>query len=343
MPLAHALLKLAERQNLTAEETQHVFDLIFAGEAPPAQIAALLLGLRNKGETVNEILGAVRSMRDNMLPVEAPPDAIDIVGTGGDGHGTLNVSTAATLVVAGCDVPVAKHGNRGASSLSGSSDTLGKLGINLEPGWRVLEKCINELGIVFLFAPRHHPAMRHVAAVRKELGVRTIFNLLGPLTNPANVRRHMIGVYDPAWLLPMAEVLKQLGSERAWFVHGEGHGKDGLDEISTVGPTSVIQLKDGVIENFTISPEDVEISRARLEDLKGGDASVNAEAIRRLLAGKRGPYRDIVLMNAAGALVVAGKAADMPEGLRLAAESVDTGAAKEKLEGLIALTNGGRL
>jgi anthranilate phosphoribosyltransferase len=339
VPLLTSLSKLTARQNLTAEETQDVFDQIFAGEVPREQMAALLLGLRNKGETVNELLGAVRSMRANMLPMNAPLDAIDVVGTGGDGHGTLNVSTAAAIVVAGCGVPVAKHGNRAASSLSGSSDTLGKLGINLEPGLAVLERCINEIGIVFLYAPRHHPAMRHVAEVRKELGVRTIFNLLGPMTNPANVKRHMIGVYGSAWLHPMAEVLNQLGSKHAWLVHGEGLGRDGLDEVSTIGPTTVVELKDGNIEQFTISPEDVNIPRARLDDLKGGDASVNAEAIRRLLAGKHSPYRDIVLMNAAGALVVAGKASSFIQGLHLAAEAIDSGAAKDKLDKLVKITN----
>ncbi len=339
MPIKTFLNKIIAKQNLTADEAQQVFDLIFSGTVPKDQIAALLLGLRNKGEVTSEILGAVRSMRSNMRSIHAPPGTIDIVGTGGDGHGTLNVSTATALLVAACGVPVAKHGNRAATSLSGSSDTLGKLGINLEPEWDVLEQCLNEIGIVFLFAPRHHPAMKHVVQVRKELGVRTIFNLLGPLTNPANVKRQMIGVYDSHWLRPMAEVLLSLDSEHVWFVHGEGLGKDGLDEVSTIGPTTVVELAQGKIKQFTISPEDVNVPRAKLEDLKGGDASVNAEAIERLFAGKHGPYRDIVLMNAAAALVVADKSESLIQGLEIAAEAIDSGAAKHKLEALVKMTN----
>ncbi|MDD5585505.1 MAG: anthranilate phosphoribosyltransferase [Alphaproteobacteria bacterium] len=339
MPLSDTLNKLTAQQNLTADEANEAFDMIFTGTMPKEQIASFLIGLRSKGETTEEILGAVRSMRSNMLTIHAPANAVDIVGTGGDGHGTLNVSTAAAFVVAACGIPVAKHGNRAASSLSGSSDTLGKLGVNLEPGWEVLEKCLNEIGIVFLYAPRHHPAMRHVAEVRRELGVRTIFNLLGPLTNPANVKRHLIGVYDPAWLKPMAEVLKALESEFAWLVHGEGHGRDGLDEVSTVGPTDIVELRDGKITSFAVTPEEVNLPRTKLESLKGGDAKANADAIRHLLAGKRGAYRDIVLMNAAAALVVAGKAGNMVQGINLAGEAIDSGAAKNKLDALTQMTN----
>ncbi|NTU76329.1 MAG: anthranilate phosphoribosyltransferase [Alphaproteobacteria bacterium] len=331
--------KLAARENLTIAETQDVFDQIFDGLMPREQIAALLLSLRNKGETTDEIIGATQSMRAHMLALSAPDDAIDIVGTGGDGHGTLNVSTAAALVVAACGVPVAKHGNRAATSLSGSSDTLGMLGINLTPEWDVLEKCLNDNGIVFLYAPRHHPAMRHVAEVRKELGVRTIFNLLGPLTNPANVKLHMIGVYAPEWLKPMAEVLKTLGSRRAWLAHGEGLGRDGLDEISTIGPTRIVELKEGEIGSLNLTPEEFGLPRARLDDLKGGDARVNAEALRKLLKGKQGAYRDIVLMNAAAALVVAGKSSTMADGLKTAATAIDSGAAQGKLEALAHLTS----
>ena len=339
MPLSDILQKLSARQNLTTDETREAFDQIFTGTMPKDQISAFLLGLRSKGETTGEILGAVRSMRSNMHPLNAPPGAIDIVGTGGDGHGTLNVSTAAALVVAACGVPVAKHGNRASSSLSGSSDTLGKLGVNLEPDWHILERCLNEIGIVFLFAPRHHPAMRHVAEVRRELGVRTIFNLLGPLTNPANVKHHLIGVYDSKWLMPMTEVLKALGSERSWLVHGEGLGRDGLDEISTIGPTDIVELRDGKIDHFAVSPEAVNIPRERLDDLKGGDAGVNAEAVRRMLAGKHGPYRDIVVMNAAAGLVVGGKAESLIQGVHLAQEAIDSGAARQKLEALAKMTN----
>lgn len=339
MPLSDVLKKLSAKQDLTVEESQDAFDLIFAGTMPREQIAAFLLGLRNKGETTAEILGAVRSMRGNMLSIEAPPGSIDIVGTGGDGHGTLNVSTAAAIVVAACGVPVAKHGNRASSSLSGSSDTLSALGVNLEPDWDVLAQCLNVIGIAFLYAPRHHPAMRHVADVRRELGVRTIFNLIGPLTNPANVTRHLIGVYDSRWLLPMANVLGALDSERAWLVHGEGHGREGVDEVSITGPTDVIELFNGKLENFVITPEETGLTRAVLDDLKGGDANVNAEAIRRLFDGKRGAYRDIVTMNAAAALIVAGKAESMIQGLRMAGDAIDSGLAKQKLAALVRVTN----
>jgi anthranilate phosphoribosyltransferase len=335
MTLNESLQKLAARQNLSVEETQAVFDLIFAGSVPREQIAALLLGLRDKGETVDEILGAVRSMRASMRPLKAPPGTIDIVGTGGDGHGTLNISTAASLVVAACGVPVAKHGNRAASSRSGSSDALKMLGVNLEPEWATLEKCLQEAGIVFLFAPRHHPAMRYVADVRRELGVRTIFNLLGPLTNPANVKLHMIGVFDKQWLEPMATVLKALGSERAWLAHGQ----DGLDEISTTGPSDIVALQDGRIVSTVLTPEEFGQPRARLDELKGGDADANAKAISDLLAGKQGAYRNIVVVNAAAALLVARKTTDLFEGVKLAGESIDNGAARLTLEKLVRLTN----
>lgn len=332
--VTEALQKLKERQNLSADETQAVFDAIFAGSAAPETIAALLLGLSEKGETPEEILGAVRSMRANMVPFPSTPGAVDVVGTGGDNLGTLNISTAAAIVVAACGVPVAKHGNRAATSRSGSSDVLRVLGVNLEPEWAALEACMNEAGIVFLFAPRHHPAMKHVAGVRRELGVRTIFNLLGPLTNPANVHFHMIGVYDRKWLQPMAEVLRSLGSERAWFVHG----KDGLDEISTTGPSEVVELRENQIRRFMIAPEDFGFPRMRLEDLRGGNAGENALAIHQLFAGKRDAYRDIVLMNAAAALIVAGRVIHSLDGVKLAAEAIDSGAAQKKLDLLINLT-----
>jgi len=339
MPLQKTLKKLAAKENLTSGESREAFDLIFTGEMPREQIASFLLGLRNKGETTDEILGAVLSMRSNMLTIKAPPDAIDIVGTGGDGHGTLNVSTAAALVVSACGVPVAKHGNRAASSLSGSSDTLAALGVNLEPEWEILEQCLQLIGIAFLYAPRHHPAMRHVAEVRRELGVRTIFNLLGPLTNPAGVKHHMIGVYDPKWLLPMAKVLVELDSERAWLVHGEGIGRDGMDEISICGPTAVVETAGKSIDNFTVTPEQVGLPRATLGDIRGGSAAENAAAIRRLLGGKRGPYRDIVTLNAAAALIVAGKAESLIQGMRIAGEAIDSGRARQKLNDLVRVTN----
>ena len=335
MALTEALRRLAANEDLSAATTQEIFDEIFAGRAQREDIATLLLGLHRKGETVEEILGAARSMRANMLSLPAPANAIDIVGTGGDNHGTLNISTATALVVAGCGVPVAKHGNRAATSRSGSSDALKMLGINLEPDWAILERCLPEVGLVFLFAPRHHPAMRHVVEIRRELGVRTIFNRLGPLTNPANVKRHLIGAYDLESLGPMAEALRELGSEYAWLAHGH----DGMDEISTTGPTDIVEMHHSQLKHFTLTPEELGLPRARLEDLKGGDPAANAEALRHLLNGATGAYRDITLMNAAAALIVAGKTTRLREGVAIVAEAIDSGAARQKLEALIRLTN----
>ena len=273
-------------------------------------------------------------MRAHMRPIHAPEGALDIVGTGGDNHGTLNVSTAAAFVVAACGVPVAKHGNRAATSLSGSSDTLRKLGVNLEAAEDVIEKGLNDLGIAFLFAPRHHPAMSHVAEVRRKMGVRTIFNLLGPLTNPANVRFHLIGAYEHARLRPMAEVLKTLGSTTAWLAYGH----DGLDEITTTNATSIVELREGALRGLTLTPEDFDLPRTTLETLKGGDAALNAKAMRDLFNGTRGAYHDIVVMNAAAALIVAGRTEDPRKAATLAAASVASGAAREKLDALIELT-----
>jgi len=322
-------------KNLSSEETRALFDVIFDGKAKDEQIAELLLALKEKGETSSELKGAVTSMRTHMLSINAPTEAIDIVGTGGDSHGTLNISTAASFVAAGAGVIVAKHGNRAVSSLSGASDVLGELGVNLECDSECLEKALNEIGIAFLFAPNHHPAMRHVAGIRKKLGVRTIFNLLGPLTNPASVTRHLIGVYDPVWMKPMAQTLAGLGSDNAWIVHGA----DGMDELSTTGSSSVVELKDGKIEEFLINPEKHNLPRAKLDDLKGTDPEGNALELRILLDGKTGPYRDIVLLNAGAALVVAEKAKDLAEGINLAAASIDNGSARHKLEELIEATN----
>ena len=337
MNLTTALKQIEAGGDLTAHEAQALFDVIFDGHAKPDEIAALLLALRTKGESVEEIHGAVASMRAHMKTISAPPMAIDIVGTGGDGHGTLNVSTAAAFVVAGAGVPVAKHGNRAASSLSGSSDVLRELQVNLEPEWDVLERCIDDIGIVFLFAPRHHPSMKYVADIRKKLGVRTIFNLLGPLTNPAGVRRHLIGVFNQAWSKPMAETLLALGSHTAWITHGA----DGLDEISTTGLTHITQVRDFGIRNFEITPADADVPLASLKEIQGGDAKVNAAAIRRLLDGEKGPYRDIVLINAGAALVVADKAKTLKDGVKLAAASIDSGAARDKLAQLVRVTHGG--
>jgi anthranilate phosphoribosyltransferase len=335
MSLAPVLHRLRGGENLSAAETRDLFDAIFTGEVPEDHLAAFLLALRRKGETAEEILGAVTSMRDKAVTINAPAGAIDIVGTGGDARGTWNISTAAALVVAGCGVPVAKHGNRAASSKSGSSDVLAALGINLEPPLEILEQCLAEANLCFLFAPRHHPAMRHVAAVRKKLGVRTIFNLLGPLTNPANVKRHLIGVYSSDWLLPMAEALHDLDSEAAWLTHGH----DGMDEITTVTKTDVVTLQGDEIRRFDLSPEEVDITPPLPEELQGGDAIANAEAITTLLAGAKNAYRDIVVINAAAALIIGGKALDLQQGARLAAESLDNGAARDTLRKLVDVTN----
>lgn len=335
MPLTSALKKLAEGENLSSDETQVAFDEIFYGKVSNKVLGTFLLSLRKKSETAEELLGAARSMREHMVSLPSPDGTIDLVGTGGDNYGTFNISTAAAIVVSACGVPVAKHGNRGASSLSGSSDVLEALGVNLEPELPILERCLNEIGLVFLFAPRHHPAMRHVAEVRRSLGVRTIFNLLGPLTNPANVKYLSIGVYDSKTLAVMAEALKALGSKCAWFAHGH----DGLDEISTTGSTKVIELSKGRTRNFTLSPEDFALPRAKLHDLKGGNAVANAKALREVLKGSHTPFRDIVLANAAAALVIAGKANNLKDGTTEAASAIDSGKANKKLDQLIKMTS----
>lgn len=329
------LHQLAEKKDLSTTEARQAFDTIFEGKVSPHDIAAFLTGLRDKGETIDEILGAAQSMRSRMLPVKAPEGAMDIVGTGGDAHGTLNISTAVAFVVAGCSVPVAKHGNRAASSRSGSSDVLAALGIKLETGPETLQRCLAEANLCFMFAPRHHPAMRHVAEIRKQLKTRTIFNLLGPLTNPANVKRHLIGVYAREWLEPMAKVLDHLGSKSAWLTHGQ----DGMDEITTTAPTDVVELKNHAFDRFILEPEHIGLHRARLEVLKGGEAAHNAMELKRLLQGQHGTYRDIVVFNASAALVVSGAIPDLKQGLQMAEEAIDSGKARKTLEKLIALTN----
>ena len=331
------LAKVADGTALTAQEAEDAFAVIMSGEATSAQIAGLLMALRVRGETVDEITGAVRAMRAKMLPVTAPAGVIDVVGTGGDGSGTFNISTGAALVVAGCGVPVAKHGNRALSSKSGAADVLTSLGVNLDAELPLVERAIAEAGIGFLMAPRHHAAMKHVMPARVEMGVRTIFNILGPLSNPAGVTRQFTGVFARQWVEPLAQVLKNLGSEACWVVHGE----DGLDELTTTGPSFVAQLKDGAITTFTVTPADAGLPTARPEDLKGGSPEVNAQAIHDLVAGKKGPYRDIVLLNAAASLVVAGKVDDLTSGVAKAAQAIDGGAAAQALDRLVAITNGG--
>jgi len=321
---------------LTREAATRAFDIIMSGEATPAQIGGFLMALRVRGETVDEIAGAVTTMRAKMLPVSAPADAMDIVGTGGDNAGTYNVSTCTAIVVAACGVPVAKHGNRALSSKSGAADVLGALGINIELGPDRIAECIRQAGVGFMFAPAHHAAMKHVGPSRVELGTRTIFNILGPLSNPAGTKRQLIGVFAREWIVPMAEVLSSLGSEHVWVVHGS----DGLDEITTTGPTYVAELKDGSVDTFEIAPGDIGLPVAMPEDLKGGDAATNAAAIRALLGGEHGPFRDIVIFNAAAALTIAGQAATLTEGAKLAADGIDSGAALGRLEKLVATSNG---
>ncbi len=308
-----------------------------SGEATPSQMGGLLMALRVRGETVEEITGAVSAMRAKMLRVAAPPDAVDVVGTGGDASGSFNISTCAALIVAGAGVPVAKHGNRALSSRSGAADVLAALGVNIDLTPEAIGRCIREAGVGFMFAPAHHPAMKNVAPTRLELGTRTIFNLLGPLSNPAGVRRQMVGVFSRQWTQPLAQVLKNLGAERVWVVHGS----DGLDEITTAGPTSVAALENGVITSFEISPEDVGLPRAKPEALRGGDAAATAGALRGVLAGKDSAFRHVALLNAAAGLVVAGKAKTLKDGVELAAQSVDSGEAAARLERLIAVSNDG--
>jgi anthranilate phosphoribosyltransferase len=293
------------------------------------------MALRVRGETIDEITGAVSAMRAKMLKVNAPPDAIDVVGTGGDGSGSVNVSTCAALIVAGAGVPVAKHGNRALSSRSGAADVLSALGVKIDISPQQVSRCVTEAGIGFMFAPAHHPAMKNVNPTRVELATRTIFNLLGPLSNPAGVTRQMVGVFSRQWVLPLAQVLKNLGSETVWVVHGS----DGLDEITLTGPTFVAALENGAIRSFDVSPEDVGLKRVAGEALKGGDAAANAIALRNVLAGLPSPYRDVALLNAAAALVVAGRAKDLKEGLTLGTRSIDDGAAAERLKRLIAVSN----
>jgi anthranilate phosphoribosyltransferase len=308
---------------------------MMSGEATPSQMGGLLMALRVRGETVEEITGAVTVMREKMLRVAAPPDAIDVVGTGGDASGSYNISTCAAFIVAGAGVPVAKHGNRALSSRSGAADVLAALGVKIELAPDAVGRCISEAGIGFMFAPAHHPAMKNVGPTRVELGTRTIFNLLGPLSNPAGVKRQMVGVFSRQWVEPLANVLKNLGSESAWVVHGS----DGLDEVTSAGPTYVAALENGAVRTFEIAPEDVGVARAMPEMLRGGDADQNARALLDVLKGRKGAFRDVALMNAAAGLIVAGRAKDLKQGFVLAAKSIDSGEAEGRLDRLIAVSN----
>ncbi len=320
---------------LTEQEAEQAFDILMSGDATPAQIGGFLMALRVRGETVPEITGAVRAMRAKMLRIEAPEGAIDTCGTGGDGSGTLNISTGAAIVTAAAGVPVAKHGNRAASSKAGAADTLAALGVNIEADLTLVKEALWQAGICFMLAPRHHSAMRHVGPTRVELGTRTIFNLMGPLSNPAGARRQLVGVFARPWIEPLAKVLGQLGTERAWVVHGS----DGLDEITTTGPSHVAELNDGRVSVFEVTPEMADLPRATPAQIKGADAATNAAAITELVAGRPGPYRDIVILNSAAALIVAGRAADLKAGAGLAAAAIDSGKAKATLAELVAISN----
>ncbi|CAM5374891.1 anthranilate phosphoribosyltransferase [Aquamicrobium terrae] len=328
------IAKVAAGAPLSFEEAREAFDIIMSGDATPGQIGGFLMALRVRGETVSEISGAVATMRDKMLRVNAPENAIDIVGTGGDGSHSLNISTASAIVIAGCGVPVAKHGNRGLSSLTGAADVLTALGIKIDLSAEAIGRCIREAGVGFMFAPAHHPAMKHVGPTRVELGTRTIFNLLGPLSNPAGVKRQLVGVFAPEWIVPVAETLKALGAEHAWVVHG-----DGYDEITTTGETSVAELAGGEIRTFTLQPETFGLKRHGREALRGGDSAFNAKALRALLDGAPGAYRDTVLMNAGAGLVVAGVVTRLQDGILKAAGAIDSGRARDVLKKLVEVSN----
>ena len=328
------LIGTAATRALSPQEARTAFEALFEGEATPAQTGGFLMALRTRGETVEEYAAAAAVMRAKCHPVMAPQGAMDIVGTGGDGKGTLNISTATAFVVAGAGVVVAKHGNRNLSSKSGAADALGEMGINVMVGPEVVERCLSQAGIGFMMAPMHHPAMRHVGPVRAELGTRTIFNILGPLTNPAGVKRQLTGTFSASLLRPMAETLRLLGSEKAWLVHGG----DGTDEISIAEPTKVCALEGGQLREFSVHPEDAGLPAHPFEAIIGGTPQENAAAFRRLLEGETGAYRDAVLLNSAAALLVADRAANLPEGVEIARASLDSGAALAKVEALIGLT-----
>ena len=335
MDIKAALGKIAARQDLTGEEMRGVMTTIMSGEATPSQIGAFLMGLRVKGETVGEIAAAVSILREKMVPVAAPEDVIDIVGTGGDGAETLNISTGTAFVVAAAGIPVAKHGNRAISSKSGASDVLQALGVKIDLTPEQISRCITEAGIGFMFAPAHHPAMKHVGPSRSEIGTRTMFNLLGPQSNPAGARRYMLGVYSKQWVEPVAAALLANRAISAWVIHGDS----GIDELSTTGPSFVASIKGGNLTSFEVTPEDAGLKRATLADLKGADPAYNAGRLRTMLEGARDPYRDIVLMNAAAAFIVAGRADTLKLGVDLAAQEIDSGRAKATLAKLISVSN----
>ena len=336
MDIKQALNKIADRKDLTGEEMRSVMRIIMAGEATPSQIGAFLMGMRIKGETVGEIAAAVSILREQMVPVSAPENAIDIVGTGGDGVGSLNISTATAIVVAGAGVPVAKHGNKALSSRSGSSQALEALGVKLDLTPDEVGRTIANAGIGFMFAPSHHPAMRHVGPARSEMGVRTLFNLLGPQSNPAGVRRYLLGVYSQQWVEPVAAALLANRAIKAWVVHSS----EGLDELSTSGPNFVAQIANGDLRSFELHPEQVGLALTDPKDLLGGEPAENAAAIVALFDGAPGAYRETVLLNAGAALLVADKVATIEDGIALARETIDAGKARDTLARLVAVSNG---
>ena len=330
------LAKLIACEHLTKEESERAFQIIMNGGATPAQMAAFLVALRLNGESVAEIAGAATAMRAKMETINAPKEILDVCGTGGDGSHSFNISTAVAIVVAGCGVAVAKHGNKSVSSASGSADVLAQLGVNIQADKSSSEKALNEANLCFLFAPLYHKAMRHVAPIRHELGIRTIFNLLGPLANPAKPKRQLMGVYDKDLILPMAEVLRELGSKKAWVVCGS----DGMDELTITGVSYVAQLENGEITQFEITPQDAGLELHEKEDLKGAKPEKNAKELGLLLAGKKSAYRDIVLLNSAASLLIADKVVDLKQGVELAANAIDSGKAQEVLAELIRISNG---
>lgn len=327
--------KIASGETLSRQETYNAVIYMMSGDATGAQIGAFLMGLRLRGETIEEITGAAEAMRAKAHFIKAPDNAVDTCGTGGDGSHTYNVSTAAAIVLAAAGVSVAKHGNRAISSKSGSADVLENLGVNIEADMAVVERCVADIGIGFMMATRHHSAMRHVGPSRTSLGTRTMFNLLGPLSNPAGAKYQVIGVFDQKWTAPLAEVLGKLGSKRVWVVHGA----DGLDELSISGPTTVSEYHNGKVTTFEVTPEDAGLSPHPLSEIRGGDAKHNAKALTAVLAGEKNAYRDIVLLNCAAALLVGGKAQSLLEGATLAEQAIDSGAATEKLKQWIKMSN----
>ncbi len=329
------IAKAADGKSLTREEARIAFNIMMSGDATPSQIAGLLMALRVRGETVDEITGAVEVMREKMIRVIAPADAIDIVGTGGDASGSYNISTCAAIVAAGAGLKVAKHGNRALSSRSGAADVLMALGVKIDLPPEKISECIAQAGVGFMFAPAHHSSMKYVGPTRVELGTRTIFNLLGPLSNPADAKKQITGVFSKAWVEPIAHVLKNLGSEACWICHGEG----GLDEIVPTGTTWISELKNGVVSSFEVTPEAVGLKRSKLEDLKGGDATQNAAALHTVLTGQKSAFRDAVVMTTGAALLMDSKAADLTSGVRAAEKAIDSGSALAALEKLIKVSN----